>query len=200
MPQQTTDDNIEALKRLRALPRGTQVESRIAAIQNMLGEQEIFKTLKMLRWPEGIVCPRCHSNNVVRRQPPINAIDLRHYYECLNCKGRGGESIFDDLTEISINTLHALRQSILCWYLIGFCSMAQIAKVMGISMSEVAQLAHFGSDLAQLPDKDQNLSNELTQKSKRSGEDSKRSEVEQREDHTRSASKSPFKPGFKSKF
>lgn len=199
MVNATDDANIEALKRLRALPRGTQVDSRIAAIQSLLGEKEIFKTLKLLRWPEGTICPRCHSTNVVRREPPHTAVDQRHYYECLNCKGRGGVSQFDDLTELSIGNLHALRQCILCWYLIGFCSLGQIAKVLGLSMSEVAHLANMGTELTELAEKDQSLSAEIGKQAKSSKEASKKAAVEQQEDYTRSESKAPLKPGYKSK-
>lgn len=194
----TPDNDLDALKRLRSLPRGTQVDSRIAAIQSMLGENEIFKTLKMLRWPEGIVCPRCRSSNVTRREPPDDAADKRHYYECLNCKGRGNMSIFDDLTGLPIGSLAGLRQCILCWYLIGFCSMSQIAKVLGLSMAEVAQLAHNGSNLAELPDPSLTLSTEAENKSKKSEKESEAEEADQ-EESLRSASRSWMKPGYKSK-
>ena len=43
-------DNVSALKKLRDMPRGmggANVDSRIAAIKNMLGEKEVFKTLKI---------------------------------------------------------------------------------------------------------------------------------------------------------
>lgn len=196
-----SDDNLDALKRLRALPRGTQVESRIAAIQSLLGEKEIFKTLKMLRWPEGIVCPRCRSSSVVRRDPPADAIDQRHYYECLNCKGRGTLSVFDDFTGLSISSLAGLRKSILCWYLIGFCSMAQISKILGLSMIEVAQMANMGMSLTELPEKEEELSATAQYYTKRvKGESTdKKQQVENQEELTRSASKSPLKPGYKSK-
>lgn len=196
-----SDDNVDALKRLRALPRGTQVESRIAAIQSLLGDKEIFRTLTMLRWPEGIVCPRCRSSNVVRRDPPPEAVDQRHYYECLNCKGRGSLSTFDDLTGLAFDSLTGLRKSILCWYLIGFCSLAQIAKILGLSMNEVAQMAHMGTELAEIPEKEEDLSATSQYYIKRARGEStdKKNQVETQEEYTRSASKNPLKPGYKSK-
>jgi len=197
---ETDDDNIKALKHLRSLPRGTQVDSRIAAIHSLLGESEIFKTLKMLRWPQGVICPRCHSSNVVRRDPPEDAVDQRHFYVCLNCKGDGSPSDFDDFTGLPIGEMHALRQWILCWYLIGFCSVAQIAKVLGISIQEVMQIAQLGTELTTLPDESAALQakQELRDRKLKEGKKA-RMDVEQQEDYTRSASKAPLKPGYKSK-
>ncbi len=194
------DDNIKALKRLRELPRGTQVDSRIAAIHSLLGEGEIFKTLKMLRWPQGVICPRCHSSNIVRRDPPPDAADQRHYYVCLNCKGDGSPSDFDDFTGLPIGEIRALRQWILCWYLIGFCSVAQIAKVLGISIQEVMQIATLGNELTQLPDNEAELQARVELKDKKTKENrNNRARVDEQEEKTRSASLSPLKPGYKSK-
>ncbi|MBN9287034.1 MAG: hypothetical protein BGO43_11655 [Gammaproteobacteria bacterium 39-13] len=196
------DDNLKALKRLRELPRGTHVESRIAAVKNLLGEGEIFKTLKMLRWPQGVLCPKCHSSNVIRKDPPIDAVDQRHYYVCLNCKSAGGSGDFDDFTGLPIGSLHALRQWILCWYLIGFCSVNQIAKALGISVHEVMQIATLGNELTELPDEEAQLSAKsgYELRSKKEGEQQKQKrQVEQQEEYTRSESKSPLKPGYKSK-
>lgn len=196
-----SEDNLKALKRLRDLPRGTHVDSRIAAIKDLLGEVEIFKTLKMLRWPQGVVCPRCRSSNVVRRDPPAEAIDQRHFYVCLNCKGEGNPSDFDDFTGLPIGSIHALRQWILCWYLIGFCSVNQIAKVLGLSLHEVVQIASIGNDLPTLPDAEEKQRKELISQKERKAQEKKsaRANVELNEEYTRSESRSPLKPGYKSK-
>ncbi|HRE33093.1 MAG TPA: transposase, partial [Candidatus Berkiella sp.] len=195
MPKATidSDDNLKTLKRLRDLPRGTNVDSRIAAIKDLLGETEIFKTLKMLRWPQGVVCPRCRSSNVVRRDPPADAIDQRHFYVCINCKGEGDPSDFDDFTGLPIGSINALRQWILCWYLIGFCSINQIAKVLGLSLQEVLQIASIGNDLTSLPDLVEKQKKELfTQKERKAQEKrTARANVELNEEYTRSESRSP---------
>lgn len=200
------DDNIKALQKLRSLPRGseTQVDSRIAAIKNLLGEKEIFKTLQMIRWPKGIVCPRCQSSQIVRRDPPPDTPDKRHYYVCLTCKGDGSASDFDDFTGLPVGTLQGLRQWMLCWYLIGFCSMSQIARVLGISVYEVTQIASFGSQITEVatnPDAKKKIeAREKQEKDKRKSFLEKHQQtVEMQEDYTRSASKQPFKPGYKSK-
>lgn len=196
--------NLKALEKLRSLPRGTQVDSRIAAIQNLLGDKEIFRTLQSLRWPQGVVCPRCHSNKVVRRDPPDTAWDHRWFYECLNCKGQGGLSTFDDLTGLPLEqTLNALRQWVLCWYLLGFCSIAQIAKVLGISPEMVMQLAQIGSQITSLPDKENVLSSSFLYQSHKAKSKSffekKANETARDELFSKSESVGKFKPGPKTK-
>jgi transposase-like protein len=196
--QEDDDENIKALKRLRDLPRGTHVESRIAAIKNLLGDIEVFKTLKMLRWPQGVICPRCQSAKVIRKDAGASSDDDRHFYICLNCKDDGSISDFDDFTGLPINSIAALRQWILCWYLIGFCSVSQIAKVLGVSIQQVVQMATQGTELTQLSS-EQSLSGFTTEKS-RDAYKRQRAIVDDQEDRSRSASKAPLKPGKKSKF
>lgn len=200
------DDNVKALEKLRSLPKvmGSQVDSRIAAIKNLLGEKEIFRTLQKLRWPKGVVCPRCRSSNIVRRDPPQDAPDKRHYYECLNCKGEGDPSDFDDFTGLPVGSLQGLRQWILCWYLIGFCSISQIARVMGLSVYEVTQIASYGSQITEIP-VDADIKDVLKAKEKQRSDKKKADKdksakgVEHQEENTRREGLQPFKPGYKSK-
>jgi len=196
------DENTKALKRLRELPRGTNVDARIAGIRGLLNDREVFQTLKALRWPQGVICPRCQSVNVIRSDPPPNAIDKRHYYECLDCKNGGRISDFDDFTGLPLKSMHAVKQWILCWYLIGFCSVNQIAKILGISAQEVMQMAHMGNEITELPKEEDKLKAkenlELSKKKIHDREKTKAS-VERDEDYTKSESKSPLKPGYKSK-
>jgi len=197
----TPEDNLKALKRLRDLPRGTQVDSRIAAIEDLLGEKEIFITLKMLRWPQGVICPRCRSSNVIKLSPPVDAVDQRHYYECLNCKSSGKPSGFDDFTGLPIQSMHALRQWVLCWYLIGFCSVTQIAKVLGISLQQAIQIATYGNELAEFPeiDSEYSASGDYHSEKQEHARHKRKAQIENQEERTRSKSKDPLKPGYKSK-
>jgi len=194
------DSNVSALKRLRAQPRGTNVEARIAAIKNILGEREVFNTLQQLRWPKGVICPRCHSTNVVRRDPPPNATDGRYYYECLECKGAGDPTGFDDLTGLPINqAFHALQQWILCWYLIGFCSVTQVAQALGLSVAEVMQMAQLGTQLTELPlEKDSSSLTQTARSKAREALKEKHQQVEEDELRTRSVTRGKYKPGPKS--
>jgi len=211
-----TEENIEKLNKLRALPRSSNIESRIAAIQALLGEAEVFRTIQNLRWPRGIVCPHCHSSHVVRCNPPAHATDQRSYYVCLQCQqsqkedgdeqsGGGG---FDDLTGLPIdstlpNLIQYIQNWILCWYLIGFCSIRQIAQTLGLSLMQVMEMAELGTQITQLTSKEK-LSLEygfFSQYSKTKSQkeaDKQNTEVLEAELHTRSESLSPFKPGPKS--
>lgn len=206
-PDSSDHDNVSALKKLRELPRGmggANVDSRIAAIKNMLGEKEIFKTLQILRWPKGIVCPKCKSNNIVRRDPPPDSPDQRHYYVCLTCKGEGRASDFDDFTGLPVGSLHGLRQWIFCWYLIGFCSLSQISKVLGLSVADVSQIVQLGSQITEIAEgselKDKMVSKARQAKEKnKSFYSSRREVVNKQENDTRSESQNIYKPGPKSK-
>ena len=199
------EKNLKSLKHLRELPRGTHVDSRIAAIQSLLKDKEIFRTIHNLRWPEGVVCPTCGSTHIVKREPPQDSEDQRWYFECLSCKGQGRTSHFDDLTGLPFaDTISALRQWVLCWYLLGFCSIAQISKVLGISPDIVMQLAQMGANITVLPKKEDVLShNFLHSASKKKSEGFFKKKLEQTEKDellTRSESVGKFKPGPKSKY
>lgn len=213
---QMTEENIKKLNTLRSLPRGINVESRIAAIKDLLGETEVFKTIQNLRWPKGILCPRCHSMNVVRTNPPKDAPDQRSHYECLQCQKEndgdgdsGSSSFFDDLTGLPIDNalhdlLHHVQNWILCWYLIGFCSLTQISKVLGLSLMQIMEMAELGTQISDISNKDK-ASLEYSFFAKSPKEKShleakqKDSETLDAELQTRSESRNPFKPGPKSK-
>lgn len=205
MSEKISDDtNISALKRLRDLPRGTQVESRINAIKNLLGESEVFKTLQNLRWPKGIICPNCNSHNVIILSPPKDSPDHRHYYQCLDCKKEGSPSEFDDFTGLPMaDSFHELREWMLCWYLIGFCSITQVARVLGLSLQKVMLMAEQGAHLTEVK---QEVVNELEKgfflssykDKKKQSQTQKKEQVAKDELNTRSKSLGKFKPGPKS--
>ena len=199
------EKNLKSLKHLRELPRGSQVDSRIAAIQALLKDKEIFRTIHNLRWPEGVVCPRCGSTHIVKREPPPEINDQRWFFDCLSCKGQGRESTFNDLTGLPFEeTISALKQWVLCWYLLGFCSISQISKILGISSDLVMQLAQMGANITSLPKKEDILSHTFLQnssKNKSKGFFTKQLENTNKDELlTRSESVGKFKPGPKSKF
>lgn len=199
-------DNIKALNKLREMPRGSQVDSRIAAIQALLGEVEALQTLKRLRWPKGVVCPTCRSSRIIRRPAPKDAEDKRNYYTCLNCQEQsGGEDggHFDDFTGLPIDSMQGITQWMLCWYLIGFCSIGQIAKILGISVHDVAEIVSLGANITTLPDSvldsDVKLAGFYRTKKDKESVKKQKADVEEMELSGASEGKNPFKPKYKSR-
>ncbi len=122
-----------------------QVHSRMAHIDSLLGNPEVFSTLRKLRWPTKIVCPRCRSTRIITREKPtqqsIQDKRFKAFYDCLDCANQGRESFFDDLSGLEINEeLAELRTWILCWYLGKFCPTALIADYTNLSLDEVTQI------------------------------------------------------------
>ncbi len=178
------DSKLKALKRLRQLPRGVDEAGRIHAITKLLTAPEVYATIRSLRWPENIHCPRCHSNHIVKRpQNPDNPYLWQ--YECLNCTGRGLPNFFNDLTNLDVpDTLKGLTQWILCWYLLGFCAMPSIAKLLGVSLNLVGQIANLGQrfkDEQRLQEAVENTIVTPEQKKKKEEKVKKKAEVEDTE-------------------
>ena len=99
----------------------------------MIDDAKCFALVRQQRWPEGVRCPGCGSDAVVRygcddTQPH------RQRYRCKACAGR-----FDDLTGTVLAGHHQpLRVWVLCLYFMGLnLSNRQIAEELGLSGSDV---------------------------------------------------------------
>ena len=66
-------------------------------IKQLIDDAQCYKTVRDLRWPEGLECPFCDSKRVIKRGFDDKE-SARQRYECNDCKKR-----FDDLT----NTIFA---------------------------------------------------------------------------------------------
>ncbi len=106
-------------------------------IQQLVSDEQCYETIRELRWPEGVRCPHCDSDRVIKRgrdetQP------ARQRYECKACGKR-----FDDLTETVFAGHHQpLTNWILCLYFMGLnLSNKQIAEELGINKDDVQQMA-----------------------------------------------------------
>ena len=106
-------------------------------IQQLVSDEQCYETIRELRWPEGVRCPHCDSDRVIKRgrdetQP------ARQRYECKACGKR-----FDDLTETVFAGHHQpLTNWILCLYFMGLnLSNQQIAEELGINKDDVQQMA-----------------------------------------------------------
>ena len=106
-------------------------------IQQLVSDEQCYETIRELRWPEGVRCPHCDSDRVIKRgrdetQP------ARQRYECKACGKR-----FDDLTETVFAGHHQpLTKWILCLYFMGLnLSNQQIAEELDINKDDVQQMA-----------------------------------------------------------
>jgi transposase-like protein len=105
-------------------------------IQHWIDAAKCYETIRQLRWPEGVTCPHCASQQITKRgrdetQPQ------RQRYQCAAC-GRQ----FDDLTgTIFAGHPQPLRTWILCLYLMGLnLSNQQIAQELDLNKDEVQQM------------------------------------------------------------
>ena len=62
-------------------------------IQSLIDDTKCFETVRALRWPNGVCCPRCDSFEITK-QGRDDTQPERQRYLCQSCEGR-----FDDLTD-----------------------------------------------------------------------------------------------------
>ena len=60
-------------------------------IKNLIDDVQCSQTVRELRWPDGIACPSCESQQVIKRGFD-DTEPARQRYACHNCDKR-----FDDL-------------------------------------------------------------------------------------------------------
>ena len=102
-------------------------------LTSLIDDAKCFALVRRHRWPEGVRCPGCGGDAVVRHgcddtQPH------RQRYRCKGCAGR-----FDDLSGTVLAGHHQpLRVWVLCLYFMGLnLSNRQIALELGLSGSDV---------------------------------------------------------------
>lgn len=112
------------------------MEKSFVKIQRLVSNEECYKTVRELRWPEGIKCPHCDSENIIKRGHD-DVQHARRRYECKTCKKR-----FDDLTETIFAGHHQpLKTWILCLYFMGLnLSNQQIAEELELNEDDVYQM------------------------------------------------------------
>ena len=99
----------------------------------LIDDAKCFALVRQHRWPEGVHCPACGSNTVVRDGFDETQAH-RQRYRCKGCTGR-----FDDLTGTVLAGHHQpLRVWVLCLYFMGLnLSNRQIARELGLSQPDV---------------------------------------------------------------
>ena len=102
-------------------------------LASLLDDAKCFALVRQHRWPEGVRCPGCGSDAVVRNGHD-DTQPHRQRYRCQACASR-----FDDLSGTVLAGHHQpLRVWVLCLYFMGLnLSNRQIALELGLSPSEV---------------------------------------------------------------
>ena len=107
--------------------------SDLVNLSGPMDDAKCFAFVRQRRWPEGIRCPAC-DNDAVIRDGHDDTQPCRQRYRCKACSGR-----FDDLTGTALAGHHQpLRMWVLCLYFMGLnLSNRQIAGELGLDGSDV---------------------------------------------------------------
>ena len=102
-------------------------------LSGLLDDAKCFAFVRQHRWPEGVRCPGCSSDTVIRDGHDDTQLH-RQRYRCKACASR-----FDDLTGTVLAGRHQpLRVWVLCLYFMGLnLSNRQIAGELGLCGSDV---------------------------------------------------------------
>jgi transposase-like protein len=105
-------------------------------IQKLIDDAKCYETVRERRWPEGIRCAHCDSEQITQ-QGRDTTQPHRQKYRCQQC-GR----YFDDLTGTVFAGHHQPRRTwILCLYLMGLnLSNQQLAPEWGLNKDEVQRM------------------------------------------------------------
>jgi transposase-like protein len=105
-------------------------------IKNLIDDAQCYQTVRELRWPDGITCPSCQSQHVIKRGFD-DTEPARQRYECHDCGKR-----FDDLTGTIFAGHHQpLKVWVLCLYFMGLnLSNEQIGQELALNGSDVQQM------------------------------------------------------------
>ena len=107
--------------------------SDLVNLSGLMDDAKCFAFVRQRRWPEGIRCPVC-DNDAVIRDGHDDTQPCRQRYRCKACSGR-----FDDLTGTVLAGHHQpLRVWVLCLYFMGLnLSNQQIALELDLCGSDV---------------------------------------------------------------
>jgi len=106
------------------------------SIQRLIDDAKCFETVREMRWPEGVKCPHCASDHVVK-QGFDDTQGSRQRYICNRCNRK-----FDDLTNTIFAGHHQpLRIWVLCLYFMGLnLSNQQIARELSLNDDDVQKM------------------------------------------------------------
>src|SRR3954468_15935120 len=106
-------------------------------IQALIDDAKCFRTVRSMRWPEGVRCPGCGSA-AVSKDGRDDTQPERQRYQCHGCRRR-----FDDLTDTIFAGHHQpLRVWVLCLSFMGLnLSNEQIAQELSIDPDDAQVMA-----------------------------------------------------------
>ena len=106
--------------------------SDLVNLSGLMDDAKCFAFVRQRRWPEGVRCPGCDNDAVIRDGHDDTQL-CRQRYRCKACSGR-----FDDLTGTVLAGRHQpLRVWVLCLYFMGLnLSNRQIALELGLDASD----------------------------------------------------------------
>lgn len=103
------------------------------SIQNLIDDEKCYETVRTLRWPERVMCPRCDST-VINKRGRHSSQKHRQRYNCQSCATN-----FDDLTATIFEGHHQpLKVWVICLYFMGLnLSNRQIAAELNLNKDDV---------------------------------------------------------------
>jgi len=112
------------------------MNNAILTITSLLNEERCYAEIRNLRWPSGVTCPHCESDNIIKKGHHDKQV-VRQRYLCNGCGKR-----FDDLSETIFASHHQpITVWVLCLYLMGLnISNAQIAEELDQNLSDTQQM------------------------------------------------------------
>ena len=105
-------------------------------IANLIDDAKCYETVRQMRWLQGVSCPKCNSQKVIKRGKDETQ-PHRQRYQCKGCSIH-----FDDLTDtIFAGHDQPLGLWVLCLYLMGVnLSNEQIAQELDLDKDDVYQM------------------------------------------------------------
>jgi len=106
------------------------------AIHQLIDDDKCYSMVRDLRWPQGVCCPHCQSDHVVKNGHDTTEV-CRQRYRCRDC-----DRCFDDLTGTVFAGHHQpLRIWMLCSYFMGLnLSNRQIAAELNLSITQAYEM------------------------------------------------------------
>lgn len=116
------------------------IQNKIQSLLNItaiIDNAKCFQWVRELRWPDGVHCPHCSSDMIVKNGRDVTQSERQQYY-CKKCS-----RYFDDLTGTIFEGHHRpLQIWILCLYFMGLnLSNQQIAQELDVHVDDVHRMA-----------------------------------------------------------